>query len=430
MRDAKGEFTGTIGMAMDISDRVRAEQRIRRSEARYRSLVEAMQEGLLTIKANGKISFINAPFARMLGRTRKDILGWPAADFVAGESRETLEGMFASARPETGAVEVVWEHSSGKRIYSLFSLSVSRDDKGEVVGYSAIVTDTTERKALESQLLQSQKLEAIGQLAAGIAHEINTPAQYVGSNVRFIKSAFDDILAVCGRTRQFMQSARTAPPTSQDMDQLAALMAERDIDFLEAEVPSAIAQTLDGVERISTIVRSMKQFAHPGETAMAPADLNEAMRSTVTVSRNEWKYVADLETDLDETLPLVVCMVGEINQVVLNLIVNAAHAIAEVVKKDPEHKGRITLSTRYAPPWAEIRVADTGAGIPPEVQGKIFDPFFTTKEVGKGTGQGLTISRSIVVEKHGGQLVFETEPGAGTTFVVRLPLVQGKERET
>ncbi len=429
VRNAQGEYTGTIGMALDISDRVRAELRIRRSEARYRSLVEAMQEGLLTIKANGRISFMNAPFARMLGRSHRDILGQPVESFVAGKSRAALRDMFAAQQQKPGAVEIVWEHSSGKHIYSLFSLSASRDDKGAVVGYSAIVTDTTERKALESQLLQSQKLEAIGQLAAGIAHEINTPAQYVGSNVRFIKSAFDDILAVCGRTRQFMQAARTAPPTCQDMDQLAALMAERDIDYLEAEVPAAIAQTLDGVERISTIVRSIKQFAHPGEMSMAPADLNEAMGSTVTVSRNEWKYVAEMETDLDASMPLVVCMIGEINQVVLNLIVNAAHAIAEVVRKEPGRKGRITLSTRYAPPWAEIRVADTGGGIPAEVQGKIFDPFFTTKEVGKGTGQGLTISRSIVVEKHGGQLFFETEPGVGTTFVVRLPLVQGKEHE-
>ncbi|MBU1229394.1 MAG: histidine kinase, partial [Proteobacteria bacterium] len=156
--------------------------------------------------------------------------------------------------------------------------------------------------------------------------------------------------------------------------------------------------------------------------AMSSADLNEAMLSTVTVSRNEWKYVAELETDLDQDLPLVVCMIGEINQVVLNLIVNAAHAIADAVKADPERKGLITLSTRLAPPWAEIRVTDSGTGIPPAVQAKIFDPFFTTKEVGKGTGQGLTISRSIVVEKHHGQLFFETEPGAGTTFVVRLPL--------
>jgi len=424
-----GRYAGTIGMSMDISDRVRAEQRIRKSEARYRSLVEAMQEGLLMIKPSGKISYMNAPFARMLGRPRTEILGRAVDIFVAPKSKAALAAMLSSARHGSGAVEVVWEHSSGKHIYSLFSLAVSKDEDGGVTGYYAIVTDTTERKALESQLLQSQKLEAIGQLAAGIAHEINTPAQYVGSNVKFIKNAFEDILAVCGKTRQFMQTAQEAQPANEDIKALAGLMAEHDIDFLEAELPGAIAQTLEGVERISTIVRSVKEFAHPGEAVMRPADLNEAMRSTVTVSRNEWKYVAELETDLDESLPLVTCMIGEINQVVLNLIVNAAHAIADAVKEQPERKGRIVLSTRYAPPWAEIRVADTGTGIPQEVQAKIFDPFFTTKEVGKGTGQGLTISRAIVVDKHNGQLFFETEPEAGTTFVVRLPLVQSEEPE-
>ncbi|MHC1753644.1 PAS domain S-box protein [Humidesulfovibrio sp.] len=423
-----GVYAGTIGMSMDISDRVRAEQRIRKSEARYRSLVEAMQEGLLRIKPDGRIGYMNASFAEMLGRPQKEILGRQVESFVSAKSRDVLAAQLSPQRSGSGAVEVVWEHSSGKHIYSLFSLAISRDEQGGVIGYYAIVTDTTARKALESQLLQSQKLEAIGQLAAGIAHEINTPAQYVGSNVRFIKGAFESILHMCGKTRQFMQAAMTTPPTCADVEELAAIMAEHDIDFLEAEVPGAIAQTLEGVERISTIVHSVKQFAHPGESTMSLADLNEAMRSTVTVSRNEWKYVADLTTDLDETLPLVTCMIGEINQVVLNLIVNAAHAIAEVRKKGPEEKGSITLTTRYAPPWAEIRVADSGAGIPPEVQAKIFDPFFTTKEVGKGTGQGLTISRGIVVDKHGGQMFFETEPGKGTTFVVRLPLVQSEER--
>ena len=157
---------------------------------------------------------------------------------------------------------------------------------------------------------------------------------------------------------------------------------------------------------------------------MAPADLNEAMRSTATVSRNEWKYVAELTLDLDPQLPLVVCMIGEINQVVLNLIINAAHAIADAKKKEPGREGRIALTTKLAAPWAEIRVTDNGGGIPEAVQPKIFDPFFTTKEVGRGTGQGLTISRSIVVEKHKGQLFFETTAGEGTSFTVRLPLQQ------
>ncbi len=420
---------GAVVSHLNITSRKRAEQRLSRNEARYRTLVETLHEGLLMIRRGGIISFANDQFARMLGWPKATLLGRKPEEYVAAESLAGLTGLLAAEKDTQHAEEIIWNHASGRHVYTLVSPSKTRDEDGKVAGTFAVITDTTERKGLESQLLQSQKLEAIGQLAAGIAHEINTPAQYVGNNVQFIKSAFEDILAVCGKTREFMQAAQKTPPTREDVEALAAVMAERDIDYLEAEVPGAIAQTLEGVERISTIVRSVKQFAHPGAATMSTADLNEAMLSTVTVSRNEWKYVADLTTDLDKDLPLVICMIGEINQVVLNLIINAAHAIADAIKDDPEGRGRITLTTRLAPPWAEIRVTDTGTGIPPSVQAKIFDPFFTTKEVGRGTGQGLTISRSIVVEKHKGQLFFETEPGVGTTFVVRLPLLHAEEPE-
>ncbi len=418
---------GAVLSHVNITGRVRAEQRLRKNEARYRSLVEAMHEGLLLVRKTGRITFVNDQFASMLGRPKAEIAGRLAEEFAAAGSVSRLRELLSGRAQDAGAEEILWNHASGRHIYTLLSPSAALDEDGAVTGTFAVVTDTTERKSLESQLLHSQKLEAIGQLAAGIAHEINTPAQYVGNNVQFIKGAFEDVLAVCQGTKGFLERWKTACPGQEDLASLEKLMDERDVDYLATEVPGAIAQTLEGVERISTIVRSVKQFAHPGAAVMAPADLNESMKSTVTVSRNEWKYVAELDTDLDPSLPLVSCMIGEINQVVLNLIINAAHAIADAQKKEPGRAGRITLSTRRNAPWAEIRVADTGTGIPPAVQARIFDPFFTTKEVGRGTGQGLTISRSIVVDKHGGQLFFETEPGAGTSFVVRLPLEQPNE---
>ncbi len=426
-----GGFTGSVGMITDISDRVRAEMRLRRNEARYRSLVESMHEGLIMTRKKGLITYVNDRFCAMLGRTRAELTGRNATEFADPASRQRLEQMLSgeirAMRPEhAGSEEILWEHAAGRHIYSLVSPSPYADEEGKASGFFAVITDTTDRKGLESQLLQSQKLEAIGQLAAGIAHEINTPAQYVGNNIQFIKGALEDLLAVIAGAREFLSAAREAGAPADRADAFEALMAERDVDYLAEEVPGAITQTLEGVERISTIVRSVKQFAHPGLAVMAPADLNEAMRSTATVSRNEWKYVAELTLDLDPQLPLVVCMVGEINQVVLNLIINAAHAIADAKKKEPDREGRIALTTKLAAPWAEIRVTDNGNGVPEAVQPKIFDPFFTTKEVGRGTGQGLTISRSIVVEKHKGQLFFETTAGEGTTFVVRLPLQQTK----
>jgi len=436
LRGADGSYAGSVGMITDITDRVRAEKRLRRNEARYRSLVESMHEGLVMARKGGVVTYANDRFCAMLGRRKTEISGHPVSEFVEEGSKKRLVQMLAASQKENatqhpagGSEEILWEHASGRHIYSLVSPSAYADEEGRIAGFFAVITDTTERKGLESQLLQSQKLEAIGQLAAGIAHEINTPAQYVGNNTQFIKGAFEDVLAVIETLRGLLAKGKTCTLEAGDIAALQALMAERDIDYLTGEVPGAIAQTLEGVERISTIVRSVKQFAHPGLAVKAPADLNESMKSTATVSRNEWKYVAELDLDLDPALPFVVCMIGEINQVVLNLIINAAHAIADAKKLDPEREGRITLTTRHSPPWAEIRVRDTGTGIPAEVQAKIFDPFFTTKEVGRGTGQGLTISRSIVVEKHKGQLFFETTAGQGTTFVVRLPLEQTTERE-
>jgi signal transduction histidine kinase len=190
---------------------------------------------------------------------------------------------------------------------------------------------------------------------------------------------------------------------------------------LKEEVPRAIEQTLDGVNRVAKIVRAMKEFSHPSSEGKVAADVNRLIDNTITVANNEWKYVADLVRDFDPSLPLVPCIAGELNQVILNLIVNAAHAIGESIKADPGRKGIITITTRAAEAGVEIRVKDTGTGIPVEARAKIFDPFFTTKAVGKGTGQGLTIAHGVIVKKHGGRLSFETEMGVGTTFVIHLP---------
>ena len=419
-----GAFAGSLGMVTDITDRVRVEAKLRKNETHYRQLVESMREGLLMTGKSGRFCFINNQFAAMLGRSKAGILGHHIEEFAAPESRERLLALFSENKSGQETEEIIWIHKSGRRIVTLVSPSMILDEKGRLSDAFALTTDTTERKTLENQLLQSQKLEAIGQLAAGIAHEINTPAQYVNNNIHFIKDAFEHLLPLCCEFRRLLEAAKTGCVSQEMVQDMEAAIAKHDLAYFEEEVPKAIAQTLEGLGRISVIVRSVKQFAHPGSTDMAAADLNEAMRSTVIVSSNEWKYVAELKTDLDPDLPLVECVIGEINQVVLNLIINAVHAIADAIQIDPQGTWLITLSTRQNGPWAEIRVTDTGMGIPPEVQPKIFEPFFTTKDVGKGTGQGLAIARRIVVEKHKGQLFFETEPGKGTTFIVRLPIGQ------
>lgn len=310
------------------------------------------------------------------------------------------------------------------RVRTQLELKRARDFLADQNAYleAEVARRVKENEQAQRQLLQSEKLAAIGQLAAGIAHEINTPTQYVNNNVQFLKDALEHFLPLCGELRRQLEQVKADAVPSAAVEALDAAITRHDITYYEEEVPGALAQTLEGLERISAIVRSVKQFAHPGSASMAATDLNEAMRTTALVSKNEWKYVAELEIDLDPGLPMVECSISEINQVVLNLIINAVHAISEAKEIDPQRTGVITLGTRENGPWAEIRVSDNAMGIPPEVQPKIFDPFFTTKAVGKGTGQGLAISHRIVVDKHKGQIFFETLPGQGTTFIVRLPI--------
>ncbi len=290
------------------------------------------------------------------------------------------------------------------------------DEDGKAIRMFGVVMDVTERRVLEHQLLQAQKIEALGQLAAGIAHEINTPTQYVGDNLRFISESFTDLNRLIASHRALIEQPDPAllPQALQAArDDFTAV----DADFLLAEIPRAVTQALDGVERVTGLVRAMKEFSHPGGDDLVPIDLNHLLHNTATVSRNEWKYLAELVFQLDPELPPVPCRPGEIQQVVLNLIVNAAHAIAD----RGGQRGTITISTTHQDEIVEIAVSDTGTGIPEATQPKIFEPFFTTKEVGRGTGQGLAISRDIVV-KHRGTLTFRTQWGAGSTFLVRLPL--------
>jgi len=283
-----------------------------------------------------------------------------------------------------------------------------------------ITLDMTQQKKLESELLQAQKLESVGRLAAGVAHEINTPVQFVNDSIHFLRDGTKDLMGLVDTFRAAMRSVLDGAPAADVAVTTSEAEASADLPYLAEHLPKAIDRSLEGLDRVATIVRSMKEFAHPDAKEMAPADLNRAIQSTLTIARNEYKYVADVQTDLGE-LPLILCHLGDINQAVLNLIVNAAHAIGSVVE-GTEARGRIVVRTRREGEFALISIADTGGGIPEAIRERIFEPFFTTKEVGKGTGQGLAIARSIIVEKHGGKLTFETEMGVGTTFTVHLPL--------
>ncbi len=302
------------------------------------------------------------------------------------------------------------------------------DDTGGRRLLRGMMLDVTEQRRLESELAQAQKLESVGRLAAGVAHEINTPVQFVSDSVSFVREAMDDLSEVVGKYRALRNAAEQGADVAAAASAAAESEDDVDLDSILENAPVALDRAREGLGRVAAIVRSMKEFAHPDRKEMAQVDLNQAVSSTLVIATNEYKYVADVETEWGE-IPPVNCYAGEINQVVLNLIVNAAHAIGDVVR-GTDTKGTIRVRTRLLDDQVEIAIGDTGKGIPPEVRARIFDPFFTTKEVGKGTGQGLAIARTVVVEKHGGTSHFETEPGKGTTFYIRLPVAGPVSSET
>jgi signal transduction histidine kinase len=284
----------------------------------------------------------------------------------------------------------------------------------------ATVRDISEQKQFEVELGHARKLEAVGQLAAGIAHEINTPTQYVGDGVHFLKEAFEGYQRLVVPYQRAVEALATTTGCEALLSEIRKIEEEIDLAYLDANVPGSFESCQDGISRITTIVRAMKEFAHPDQKEKAPADLNQALQTTLNIARNEYKYVADVTTEFGD-LPPVLCHVGALNQVFLNLIVNAAHAIGDVVGQGGS-KGSIRIRTLRESDLVRIDIADTGSGIPEAIRHRIFDPFFTTKGVGKGSGQGLAIARSIVVTKHHGSLTFETEVGKGTTFMIRLPI--------
>ena len=339
--------------------------------------------------------------------------------------------------------QLISRRKNGSTFSAGVTMAPIRDPDGRVTHYLGMGSDITarlqeqelgrqlqaqltaemqERERMAIELRLAQKLESVGRLAAGIAHEINTPIQYVGDSVTFAQSGHAELSELLAACLAAIDRIDAGDSPAEVLADLKSAREATDLGFLNAEIPRAFERTLDGIQRVADIVRAMKEFAHPGHVEQTAADINHAVQTTLTVARNEYKYSAQVETNLGE-LPDVVCNVSELNQVFLNLIVNAAQAVRESGKS--ASTGRISITTERTQDCVRIRIADNGCGIPQENLEKIFDPFFTTKEVGLGTGQGLAIARSIVVDKHGGTIDVESEPGVGTAFILNLP-VEGR----
>lgn len=422
-RDQAGEIR-LLTMARDITERHEAWQALRRSHGESESLLAAISAVLIGVDARGQIARWNRVAEQMFGIPTADAIG--RTFFNCGirwdwnqVRKATLDCLVLHRAVELD--NMVCQRPGAAEVSLSLLFSPTPDGPPGGLQFILLATDITQRRIMESQLRQSQKLESIGQLAAGIAHEINTPTQFIGGNLRFVRDSFETLAG-------FIRSAHAltlseAAPDPAEIVTLRQAAAAADLDYLLGELPKALDESLEGVDRVARIVHAMKVFSHPGTAEMVMVNLNRAIESTVTVARNEWKYVAELELKLDPALPAVPCHPGDINQVILNLVVNAAHAIADTDRVKQGGKGVILVSTHSEDGWVEIRISDSGTGIPEAIQQRIFDPFFTTKEVGRGTGQGLFVCHKVVAEKHRGQIRFETEMGAGTTFIVRLPLL-------
>jgi len=421
LSDNGGRITGVIAGAKDVSA-------LKRSEAQ-RSLqamvIEQTHAAVLITDANGIIRYVNPALEESSGYSRTELLGARPTVFkqLIGRPAQFTDIWHTMRSGQTWRGQFSNRRRDGRQLELNATISPVRDSEGKITNFVAIMHDVSREAVLQQQLLQAQKLEAIGQLAAGIAHEINTPIQYVQNNVTFFQQAILDMSRLLHDYDRLLLEAAATMPQSPLPGAIRELRREIDLEFLLTEIPAGISEALEGIGRVVKIVSAMKEFSHPGSDRKVPSDLNKAIESTVTVARNEWKYVAELVTDLDPELPMVPCLPDRWNQAMLNLVINAAHAIAATGASKERGLGRITISTsRVDSRWVEVRVADTGCGIPEKIRNKIFEPFFTTKEVGKGTGQGLTIVHDVVVDKHGGTIRFETEPGKGTTFIIRLPL--------
>jgi PAS domain S-box-containing protein len=423
IRNGQGAGDALVVVSRLVDERMAAEAALAAAHTETEAFLQAVPSILIGLDSQACITRWNRMAGKTFGASEDAVRGHTLCDCgikwlrfdMAAETRRWLR-----APSVCQYNDLAYEKDNKIRFVSLRVHLVNVAQDGQP-GFIITGADITARKCLEEQLRQAQKLEAVGQLAAGVAHEINTPTQYVSDNTRFFKDSWTDIANVLASAQLIRNEAETGSVQPQTLAAFDAASRDADLDYLVAEIPKAIDHALEGLDRVARIVRAMKEFSHPGVQEKRPIDVNRAIETTLTVARNEWKYVADAVTQFDPELPLVPGLRGELNQAFLNLILNAAHAIADVVGSTTQ-KGTITISTSRRGDWAQIVISDTGTGIPENIRSRIFEPFFTTKPVGKGTGQGLTLAHSVIVKQHQGRIWFESVMGKGTSFFIQLPL--------
>lgn len=375
-----------------------------------------------------KFNYVNRKVETILGYSPEQ---WMETDFLSlvhEEDKDALEQITSPKNPDNDSVDVVCRLRKASGDYAWVRNIITLDFVGDTAivarGVFFDITEAkqaaVEHKSLQMQVQQGQKLEAIGQLAAGVAHEINTPIQFIGDNINFVSDSCKELCSYIDQCDKLVQLAHERQLDTALTQSIIDAADNISVDYLREEIPVALADAKEGTDRVAKIVSAMKEFSYPGSKEAQRIDISRAISSTIIMSKNEWKHHATVEFTPNEEIPLVECYAGELNQVFLNMIVNAAHAIEARPNKDDA--GLITVATQLVDNSVEISITDNGSGMPPEVADRIFEPFYTTKEVGKGTGQGLSIAYAIVVEQHGGQIQVNSTEGEGTIFTLTIPI--------
>ncbi|HKJ66145.1 MAG TPA: PocR ligand-binding domain-containing protein [Desulfopila sp.] len=410
-----------VRLNTELQDEISAKNKLRRMQHRLIAAIENVDESIIITNTVPEILYVNPAFEKISGYSHDEVMGKNPSILSSGVHDEAFykELWDTILSGETWKGRFTNTSKKGEIYYVEATISSVKDDKGRILNFVSIKRDITTQLEMERQILQMSKMEAIGTLAAGIAHEINTPIQYVTDNTHFLEDAFSDYQQLLRKYTALKQSDSDNEQFASLSKQIDAFEKEIDLDYLNGETGKAIEGSLEGLNRMATVVRAMKDFAHPGGKTKEEVDINEIINNTVTVATNEWKYCADITLNLNDSLPLVPVYSGQIKQAILNVVVNAAHAINE---SQLQEKGTITISTSQSGDSIKIEISDNGMGIPEEVLGHIFDPFFTTKTVGKGTGQGLAMVHSTLVDGHGGSINVTSKHGKGSTFTLSLPI--------
>ena len=427
--DADGVLFGVAELVRDVSRRDTAEREMALATRDIEMLLASIRSILVSLDGQNRIRRFNAGAEAAFGLAAAAVTGRDFFDVGLDWDGHVVRAAVEESRRSLAPVRVdevrCRTPGNGERLLGLTANPVPAPE-GDSPGVLLLGQDLAEIKARELKAAHERRMQAIGHLAAGIAHEINTPVQYVGYNAGFLDEAFTDVLALLGAYDGLAGAVHSgdAEAAARAVAEVGRLAREVDIEYLRQEIPAAIANTRKGIGQVADIVRAMRQMSHPGTGERLFFDINASVRDIVTITRNAWKHVADVSLELSPELPMVYGLPHEVSQVLLNVVLNAAQAVEERVGREPWVRGSIVIASRLTPEHLEIAVTDNGPGIDQAARGRVFDPFFTTKAVGKGTGQGLAISHAVMA-RHGGGIDFTTRLGEGTTFFVRFPLEDG-----